>query len=67
MSYLYGTVGYGLRYVSDGGVRLHEYTNCNWEGSAINGCNFYGTQYIKGRVYSNQCYSVSSSVACGII
>jgi hypothetical protein len=35
LRYLHGTVGYGLRYVSDGEVKLHGYTNSDWVGSAV--------------------------------
>ena len=35
LRYLPGTVGYGLRYISDGGVMLHRYIDSNWVGSAV--------------------------------
>jgi hypothetical protein len=35
LRYLHGTVGYGLRYVSDGDVKLQGYTYSDWEGSAL--------------------------------
>ena len=35
LKYLHGTIGYGLRYTSVGGVRLSSYTNSNWAGSAV--------------------------------
>jgi hypothetical protein len=43
--YLHGTVGYGLRYVSGGEVRLQGYTDSDWVGSAVDrlstlGCCF---------------------------
>jgi hypothetical protein len=45
LRYLHGTVGYGLRYVSDGEVKLQGYTNFDWAGSAVDrkstsGCCF---------------------------
>ena len=33
--YLHGTIGYGVRYTSVGGVRLSDYTNSNWADSAM--------------------------------
>jgi hypothetical protein len=35
LRYLHGTVGYGLRYVSDGKVTLQGLTKSNWVGSAV--------------------------------
>jgi hypothetical protein len=45
LRYLHGTVGYGLRYVSDGEVKMQAYANSNWAGSAVDrkstsGCCF---------------------------
>jgi hypothetical protein len=45
LSYLHGTVGYGLKYVSDGEVKLQGYTDSDWAGSAVDrkstsGCCF---------------------------
>ena len=34
MRYLKGTLDYGLRYVSDGEIRLHGFTDSDWAGSA---------------------------------
>ena len=34
MSYLKGTLDYGLRYTSSGEIKLHGYANSNWVGSA---------------------------------
>jgi hypothetical protein len=36
LRYLHGTIGYGLRYVSGEDVKLQEYTNSDWAGSAVN-------------------------------
>jgi hypothetical protein len=35
LRYLHGMVGYGLRYVSGGDVKLQGYTNFDWAGSAV--------------------------------
>jgi hypothetical protein len=35
LRYLHGTVGYGLRYVSGGDVKLQGYTDSDWAGSAV--------------------------------
>jgi hypothetical protein len=35
LRYLHGTVGYGLRYVWGGDVKLQGYTDSNWAGSAV--------------------------------
>jgi hypothetical protein len=45
LRYLRGAIGYGLRYVSGGEVKLKGYTNSNWAGSALDrkstsGCCF---------------------------
>jgi hypothetical protein len=45
LRYLHGTIGYGLRYVSDGDVKLQGYTESDWAGSAVDrkstsGCCF---------------------------
>jgi hypothetical protein len=37
LRYLHGMVGYGLRDVSDGAVKLQGYTNSDWEKSAVDG------------------------------
>ena len=34
MRYLKGTLDYGLRYASSGKIKLHGFTDSNWEGSA---------------------------------
>jgi hypothetical protein len=45
LRYLHGTVGYGLRYVSCGDVKLQGYTDSDWAGSVVDqkstsGCCF---------------------------
>ena len=35
LRYLHGTIGYGLKYTSAGGVRLSGYTNSNWADSIV--------------------------------
>jgi hypothetical protein len=45
LRYLNGTIGYGLRYVSDGEVKLQGYIDSDWAGSAVDrkrtsGCCF---------------------------
>jgi hypothetical protein len=45
LRYLHGTVGYGLRYVSDGEVKLQGYIDSDWARSAVDqkstsGCCF---------------------------
>ena len=35
LRYLRGTIGFGLKYVSDGGVRLYGYVDSDWAGSAV--------------------------------
>jgi hypothetical protein len=35
LRYLHGTIGYGLRYVSSGDVKLQGYTVSDWAGSAV--------------------------------
>ena len=45
LRYLKGTVGYGLRYTAEGGLKLQGYTDSDWAGSAVDrkstsGCCF---------------------------
>jgi hypothetical protein len=35
LRYVRGTIAYGLRYTSSGGVILHGFTNSNWMGSVV--------------------------------
>ena len=35
LRYLHGTIGYGIRYTSVGGVRLPGYTDSDWADSAV--------------------------------
>jgi hypothetical protein len=35
LRYLHGIVGYGLRYVSDGDVKMEGYIDSDWEGSVV--------------------------------
>jgi hypothetical protein len=35
LRYLHGTVGYGLRYVSGGNVKLQGYIDSDWERNAV--------------------------------
>ena len=35
LRYLGGTMEYGLRYLGDGEVKLHGYTDSNWESNAL--------------------------------
>jgi hypothetical protein len=46
LKYLQGTVGFGLRYVEGDGVRLHGYSNSDWEGSAVDRNNTSGGYFI---------------------
>jgi hypothetical protein len=35
LRYVWGTIAYGLRYTSSGGVMLHGYTDSDWMGSTV--------------------------------
>jgi hypothetical protein len=35
LRYVRGTIAYGLKYTSNGGVMLHGYTNSDWMGSTV--------------------------------
>jgi len=48
LSYLQGTVGFGLRYVEDDGVKLHRYSNSNCIGSVVDRKSTYGGCFILG-------------------
>ena len=51
MRYLKGTLDYGLRYVSDGEIRLHGFTDSDWEGSTKD-----------RKITSGCCFSLGSSM-----
>lgn len=35
LRYLWGTIDYGLKYTSSGGVMLHGYIDSNWAGTTV--------------------------------
>jgi hypothetical protein len=41
LRYLHGTIGHGLRYVSDGNVKLWGYTDYDWVGSVVDQKNTF--------------------------
>jgi hypothetical protein len=51
LRYLRGTIGFGMRYVGGDGVRLHGYSDSDWEGSAVDRKSTYGG-----------CFSLGSTV-----
>jgi hypothetical protein len=50
LRYLHGTVGYGLRYVSGGEVRLQGYTDSDWAGSAVDRLSTLGCCFSLGSI-----------------
>ena len=42
LRYLRGTITYGLRYTSSGGLFLHGYADADWEGSPLDQKSTYG-------------------------
>ena len=48
LRYLCGTIGYGLRYVSCGDVKLRGYTNSDWAGSAMDQKSTFGCCFSLG-------------------
>jgi hypothetical protein len=48
LRYIHGTVGYGLRYVSDGAIKMQGYTNFDWAGSVVEGKNTSGCCFSLG-------------------
>jgi hypothetical protein len=52
LRYLRGTIGYGLRYVLDGKMKLQGYTDSDWAGSAVD-----------RKSTSGCCFSLGSSVS----
>jgi hypothetical protein len=42
LRYLWGTIGFGLRYVRGDGVRLHGYLDSDWAGTAVDRKNTSG-------------------------
>jgi hypothetical protein len=42
LRYLRGTITYGLRYASSGGLFLHGYANVDWEGSPVDRKSTFG-------------------------
>jgi hypothetical protein len=47
---MHGTVGYGLRYVSGGEVRLQGYTDSDWAGSEVDRLSTLRCYFILGSV-----------------
>lgn len=48
LRYLRGSVGYELKYMSDGGVMLHGFTDSNWAGSVVDRKSTFGYCFILG-------------------
>jgi hypothetical protein len=42
LRYLKGTITYGLRYTSNGGLFMHGYADVDWEGSPLDQKSTYG-------------------------
>jgi hypothetical protein len=42
LRYVWGTIAYGLRYTSSGGVILHGYTDSDWMGSTVDQKSTFG-------------------------
>jgi hypothetical protein len=42
LRYLWGTVGFDIRYVEGDGVRLHGYSDSDWVGSVVDGKSTFG-------------------------
>lgn len=51
LRYLRGTIAYGLRYTSSGGVMLHGFTDSDWDGSPVD-----------GKSTSGYCFSLGSAM-----
>lgn len=51
LRYLWGTIGYGLKYTSSGGVMLHGFTNSDWVGSPVD-----------RKITSRYCFSLGSAM-----
>ena len=63
LRYLRGTVGYGLRYTSVGGVRLFSYTNSDWVGNAVDRKSTLGYCFSTGSTMISWSNRKQSSVA----
>jgi hypothetical protein len=48
LRYLRGTITYGLRYTSSGGLFLHWYANVDWDGSPVDQKSTYGYYFSLG-------------------
>ena len=48
LKYLCGTVGYGPRYIFDGGLMLHGFTDSNWAGIAVDKKSTFGCCFSLG-------------------
>jgi hypothetical protein len=48
LRYVRGTIAYGLRYTSSGGVMLHGYTDSDWMGSTMDRKSTSGYCFILG-------------------
>jgi hypothetical protein len=49
LRYVQGTIAYGLRYTSSGGVMLHGYTDSDWMGSTVDRKSFFGFCFSLGQ------------------
>jgi hypothetical protein len=50
LKYLRGRVGFGLRYVEDDGVRLHGYSNSDWESGVVDRKSTFGGCFSLGSI-----------------
>jgi hypothetical protein len=58
---LQGIIGFGLRYVGYDGVRLHGYSNLDWESSVVDRKSTYGSQFVE------LCGYLASQYPCKVI
>jgi hypothetical protein len=63
LRYLRGTVGYGLRYASDVGMRLQGYADADWAGSAVDRMITFGCCFTLGSAMVSWCNKKQTSVA----
>jgi hypothetical protein len=63
LTYVRGTVAYGLRYTSSGGVMLHVFTDSDWMGSAVDRKSTSGYCFSLGSAMISWSSRKQSSVA----
>jgi len=63
LKYLRGSIAYGLRYISSGGVLLHGYADSDWAGSSMDWKSTFGYCFSLGSAMISWSSKKQSSIA----